>query len=96
MNTMESKRLSLKPSRRDNRRYFVVRSTHERVEQAILDYVGVLGFAKAAYVVAKVPEIAQGIVGSCVAEELHHVRAALGLAGIEMEKVSGTIAGLKG
>ena len=35
-------------------------------------------------------------VGSCLTKKLEEVRAGLGLAGIKIEKVSGTLKGLKG
>lgn len=43
------KRLKLKPSARDKRRYFLVGAGNAKVEAAILEYIGVLGFAKSAY-----------------------------------------------
>ena len=43
------KKLKLKPSARDKRRYFLVGAKNAKVEAAILEYVGILGFAKSAY-----------------------------------------------
>jgi|TARA_B100001964_G_scaffold226943_1_gene276340 hypothetical protein len=63
-----------------------------KVEAAILEYVGVLGFAKSAYMYVK--KSGTKIVGSCLVKSLDDVRAALAFAGIKIEKVSGTLKGL--
>jgi len=89
---VKRKRLKLKPSARDKRRYFIVRGSKEKVEKAILDYIGVLGFAKSAYLFVK--KSGAKTVGSCLRESLNDVRAALAMAGMRIEKVSGTIKGL--
>ena len=104
----KGKKLKLKPSARDKRRYFLVKVSNAKVESAILEYIGVLGFAKSAYMkVGGDGTRVQGselrtqsgkrgfIVGSCLAKSLEDVRAALALAGIRIEKVSGTLKGLK-
>ena len=89
----KSKKLKLKPSARDKRRYFIVNSnSNEKIEKAILEYLGVLGFAKSAYM--KVKSKSGRVVGSCLREELNNVRAALGFKGMKIEKVSGTLKGL--
>ena len=86
------KRLKLKPSARDKRRYFLVSASNAKVEAAILEYVGVLGLAKSCYMYVKK---AKGkSVGSCVVKSLDDVRAALAFAGIKIEKVSGTLKSL--
>ncbi len=96
------KKLRLKPSARDKRRYFLVRAKNSDVEDAILDYVGVLGFAKSAYLKVNVShdkrwKLRKGLmVGSCLTGSLNEVRAALCLNGISIEKVSGTLKGLRG
>lgn len=106
---VKGKKLKLKPSARDKRRYFLVRTTNAKVEAAILEYIGVLGFAKSAYMEVKenrrkelrtqnseLGKRKQGfIIGSCLVKSLEDVRAALALAGIKVEKVSGTLKGLK-
>jgi hypothetical protein len=89
---VKGKRLKLKPSARDKRRYFLVRASNAKVEAAILEYVGVLGFAKSAYMYVK--KSGGKSVGSCVVKSLDDVRAALAFAGIKIEKVSGTLKGL--
>jgi len=88
-------KLKLKPSARDNRRYFVVSCKDEKViEKVLLEYLGVLGFAKSNYFFVKKDKNGF-VVGSCVREELDDVRAGFGLAGFRITKVSGTIKGLK-
>ena len=86
------KRLKLKPSARDKRRYFLALGSNEKVEKAILEYLGVLGMAKSAYMFVKNKN--GKVVGSCLRQELGNVRAALGMVEIRIEKVSGTIKGL--
>lgn len=87
------KSLKLKPSARDKRRYFIVNSKdNKKVEEAILEYIGVLGFAKSAYKFIK--QNKEELVGSCLRESLNDVRAALLLGGFSIRKVSGTISGL--
>lgn len=90
---MKPKQLKLKPSARDKRRYLIiVEKSNTKIEQAILEYIGVLGFAKSAYL--KVKSISNKTIGSCLTKELNNVHAALTLAGIKVEKVSNTIKGL--
>jgi len=94
------KRLKLKPSARDKRRYFLVGASNARVEAAILKYIGVLGFGKSAYrqVDGGGLKVDGKTIGSCLVKSLEDVRAALALDEIRIEKVSGTLKslGLKG
>jgi hypothetical protein len=90
------KKLKLRPSARDKRRYFLVRASNAKVEAAILEYIGVLGFAKAAYMKVVTKNFPGMLVGSCLVKSLDDVRAALVLNGIKVERVSGTLKGLKG
>ncbi len=90
------KKLNLKPSARDKRRYFVVdERSNLKVKEAILKYIGVLGLAKAAYMPIKVQGEKKNI-GSCLRSEIDNIKAALALANIKVEKVSNTIKGLSG
>ena len=91
---MKTKRLKLKPSARDKRRYFLVGAANAKVEAAILEYVGVLGFAKSAYMKVNSKGHKGKTVGSCLTKSLIEVRAALAFAGIRIEKVSGTLKSL--
>ena len=93
---IKSKKLKLKPSARDRRRYFFVGATNEKVEKAILEYIGVLGFAKSAYMKVNSGDFQNKTVGSCLVKSLNDIRASLAFAGIRIEKVSGTLKGLKG
>ncbi len=92
-------KLKLKASARDNRRYFIVSSldvgdvSNERIERAILDYIGVLGLAKSAYMFVK-KKNEKKLVGSCLRESLNDVRASLAFYGMKIDRVSGTIKGL--
>ena len=90
----KQKKLKLKPSARDKRRYFLVKeSSNKKIEEAILDYLGVLGFGKSAYMFVKKEK--SRTLSSCLVGSLNDVRAGLALAGIKIEKVSGTLKGLK-
>lgn len=89
------KKLRLKPSARDKRRYFLVRANNRKIEDAILEYVGVLGFAKSAYMKVNTKNFdSQYAVGSCLVKSLDDVRASLAFAGISIELVSGTLRAL--
>jgi len=90
------KKLKLKPSARDKRRYFLVGATNAKVEAAILEYIGVLGFAKSAYMKINSKDFPGKLIGSCLVKSLEDIRASLAFAGIRIEKVSGTLKGLKG
>ena len=91
----KEKKLKLKPSARDKRRYFLVKTSNAKVEVAILEYIGVLGFAKSAYMKVDTKDFSGWLVGSCLVKSLEDIRAALALAGITINKVSGTLKGLK-
>ncbi|MEM4182013.1 MAG: hypothetical protein QXX68_02565 [Candidatus Pacearchaeota archaeon] len=87
------KKPKLNPSARDNRRYFLVQCEDEKkIEKAILDYIGILGMAKAAYFLVEKKD--NLIIGSCVREKLNDVLASLAFAGLKVKRVSGTIKGL--
>jgi len=91
---IKPKKLRLKPSARDKRRYFLVKTSNKFVEEAILKYIGILGLAKSAYVKINIKDCPDKLVGSCLAKSLENVRASLALDGIKIEKVSGTLKGL--
>lgn len=88
------KKLKLKPTAKDNRRYFVTSASNEQIEKSILEYLGILGFAKSAYIPIKDERIGGKTIGSCTRESLNDVRAALTLCKIKIDKVSNTIKGL--
>ena len=88
------KKLKLKPSARDKRRSFLVSASNTKIEAAVLEYIGVLGFAKSAYMKVNTKNFPGKTVGSCLVKSLDDVRAALALAGIKITKVSGTLKAL--
>ena len=88
----------LKPSMRENKRYLLVHgsSLRENVEKAILDFVGVLGVSKAGLSFVKTERDFAII---CINREaVNEVRAsfAVSLEKIRVERVSGTMKGLRG
>ena len=92
----KEKVLKLKPSAKDKRRYLLIdESSNKKVEEAILKYIGELGFAKSAYMYVKLPGMGNKIVGSCLRKELIDVKTALSLAGIKVKKVAETLKRLK-
>jgi hypothetical protein len=84
-------KLKLKSAQRDNRRYLLIDAENDKIEKAILDYIGILGFAKSAYVCVKK---GAKTIGSVRRESLNDVKAAFALAGLRVERVSGTLKGL--
>jgi RNase P/RNase MRP subunit POP5 len=92
---IKSKILRLKPSAKDSRRYLLINEpNNKKIEEAILKYLGVLGFAKSRYMRISGEQPKGKVVGSCVRGELENIRAALTLAGMQIEKVSNTIKSL--
>jgi RNase P/RNase MRP subunit POP5 len=86
--------LKIKPSARTSKRYFLIKGNKSVVEKAILDYIGILGWAKAnPYFVKKTSE---GLIWAVNRKEIGNVRGALAIASdkIEVLKVSGTLKGL--
>ncbi len=83
----------LKPSMREKKRYLLVKGKNlkENVERAILDFIGVLGMSKAnpKWIKSNILSINRG--------SLNHVRASFAVfpEKINVEKVSGTLKGLK-
>ena len=87
---------SLKPSMRENKRYLLVRGNVEDIEQAILDFIGILGMSKVGLSWIKKSKD-EGII-SVNRESVDSVRASLCVweKKIGVEKVSGTLKGLRG
>jgi RNase P/RNase MRP subunit POP5 len=93
---IKNKKLKLKPSARDKRRYFLTQKTsHKKIKQAILEYIGILGLAKSAYMEVNSKEFPNKTIGSCLSKSLDEIRISLALKKIKIERVSGTIKGLK-
>ena len=87
--------LKQKASARINRRYLLINGKKENIEKAILDYIGILGWAKASPLFVK--RIGKKQVLSINRKEIDNVKAALVLApgNLEVFRVSGTLKGLK-
>lgn len=85
----------LKPSSRENKRYLLIRGTRYNIEKAILEFIGVLGWAKAAPVF--VSEVADEVTLAVNNKELNNVKAAISLCKEDLKilRVSGTLKGLK-
>lgn len=91
---IKAKKLKLKNSQRDNRRYLlVIEKESAKIEKAILDYIGILGFAKSSYLFVK--SLGDRSVISIKREELEKVKASLALSNISVIRVSGTLKGLR-
>ena len=90
------KKLKLKPAVKDKRRYLLIaEGDNKKIEKSILEYIGVLGFAKADYMKVRVGGKFSGkTVGAIQRGELENIRAALALGGIRVEKVGETLRGL--
>lgn len=83
------KEKGLKSCLRDNRRYIVFEGKKEEAEKAILDYIGILGYAKAS------PYFVKSNILAVNREELESVKASFELAKIKIKNISGTLKKLK-
>ena len=87
----------LKPSMREKKRYLLVKGKNldKNVEKAILDFIGSLGMSKASLNFIKKGKSSAVI--SINREALNHVRASFTAFQdkISVEKVSGTLKGLR-
>lgn len=88
---------SLKPSMRENKRYLLVKGKNLRknIEKAILDLIGVLGMSKIG--LSWIKSDSNSAIISINREMVDSVRASLCVwpEKIEVEKVSGTLKGLR-
>ncbi|MCX8159013.1 MAG: hypothetical protein N3D20_01840 [Candidatus Pacearchaeota archaeon] len=88
--------LKLKPTMRLKRRYLLISNANkEEIERVILDYLGILGWAKAAPFF--VSESENKVILAVNREELNNIRAAfeIALTKAKIIRVSGTLKGLK-
>lgn len=85
--------LKFKPSAKIKRRYLLLEGKKSDIEKAILDYIGVLGWAKASPVFLK----SKKQILSVNRKELSNIRASFEISDskIKILKVSGTLKGLK-
>ena len=91
-------KLKTMASAKIKRRYISLEASKEDVEKAILDYIGILGWARASLVWVDVKNSEHGKrVLSVAREELMNVRAAFEAspAKIKVLRVSGTLKGLR-
>lgn len=89
-------KLKTKASAKIKRRYLLIDGRKEEVERAILDYIGILGWARAAPVWVDIKGEREGNVLSVAREEVMNVRAAFEASPhkIKVKRVSGTLKGL--
>jgi RNase P/RNase MRP subunit POP5 len=79
----------LKPSSRENKRYVLFEGSREQAERAILEFIGILGYAQSG-----VSFPSQNVL-AVNREMIDKVRSALVLSGIKVLRVSGTIRHIK-
>lgn len=91
-------KLKIKPSAKINRRYLLLKgSSKDEIEKVILEYLGVLGWAKAECVFVIIKGLTEGKSVLAVGRrEVNNVRAAFEISDskIEVLKVSETLRGL--
>ena len=88
----------LKPSHREKKRYLLVKGKEANkkiIKEAILEYIGVLGFAEASPQVIK--ENKEKVIISINRKSLEKVRASFVMSGKDLEviRVSGSVGKLK-
>ncbi len=89
---------SLKPSHREKKRYILIEgkdADEKTIERIILDYVGVLGYARASPKIIKKSK--EKIIFAINRKELDNIRASFLLSGkkIQIKRVSGSLKKLK-
>lgn len=86
--------LKLKPSARESKRYLLIKGSRYNVEKAILEFIGVLGWAEASPVF--VSEVVDTVTLCVNNKALNKVKAAFAMAKDELKvlRVSGTLKGL--
>jgi len=87
---------ALKPSHREHKRYLLITgkdANKAEIEDAILKYIGILGWAKASPSFINPEKPKQGLVLSINRQELDKIRAAFLMSGkdIKISRVSGMI-----
>jgi len=88
----------LKPSHREKKRYLLVEgkdTNKKNIEETILDFIGILGFAKSSPQIIK--ETKKGFILAINREYLDEIRTSFFISGkdIRIVKVSGSIGKLK-
>jgi len=87
---------ALNPANREKKRYLLIKgkdANKKEIEEAILKFIGVLGWAKASPNFVKLEKPIEGIVLSINRQELDKIRASFLMSGkdIVIVKVSGMI-----
>lgn len=85
-------KLKIKPTSKIKRRYILLNAkSKDDIEEAIIDYIGILGWAKAAPVFVKNKN--KDLILSINRKSIDNVRAAFELSplGIKAKRVSGTL-----
>jgi len=90
----------LKPSQRENKRYLLIKgkdASWKSVEEVILEFIGILGFAEASPQLIKDNKTSNSTIIAINREALNKVRAAFLISGKDLKivKVSGMINKLK-
>lgn len=91
---------SLKPSHREKKRYLLLENVSKKtIEDAILEYIGILGYAKASPQIIrearKGKHTDKNTILSINRQELDKIRASFLLSKIKILKVSGTLKKLR-
>ena len=89
---------SLKPSHREKKRYLSVEgkdANKKEIEKVILDYIGILGFAKASPQIVK--KTTKGLILAVNRGEIDKIRAAFLSSGreIQIKRISGALKKVK-
>jgi RNase P/RNase MRP subunit POP5 len=88
---------ALRPSMKENKRYLLLRGKNlrEDVEKAILEFIGVLGTSRACLEFIKIEK--DYVIISVNRESLNEIRASFAVwpEEIKVERVSGTLKGLR-
>jgi RNase P/RNase MRP subunit POP5 len=85
-------KLKSKPSQRIKKRYLLIEGKKDDVERAILDYLGILGYAKASPLFVPFKGDTSKLILAVDRSEINNIRAAFELVkSIKVLRVSGTI-----
>lgn len=85
---------SLKPSHRERKRYLLIeKADRQEIEKAILDYIGILGYAKASPRIIKQEK--NKMILAINRKELDKIKAAFLFCDIKVKKVSGSLKKLR-
>jgi len=89
-------KLKIKPSEKIKRRYILIDGTKKNIEDAILEYIGILGWAKASPVFVESKKALKGEILSVSRKEISNVLASFEIfkKKLKVKKVSGTLKSL--